>query len=99
MKTTKHENLDKNAVTPINSKSKRRLSQADVPGTSLTKALKIAQAIADNYGKSPTKPFHVAQAIGLSPASSYFRMLTGASIAYGLTGWIQRGFYFYYTFG
>ena len=63
---------------------KKYVSQSDVPACSLNKALIVAQAINDNYAKHPTKPLLVAQALGLS-TSSYFRMLTGASIAYGLT--------------
>ncbi|HWL40661.1 MAG TPA: TIR domain-containing protein, partial [Gemmatimonadaceae bacterium] len=48
------------------------------------KALRIPQAIADNYGKSPTKPLRVAQALNIMPSSSSFRMLSGAAIAYGI---------------
>lgn len=66
-------------------KKKQYISQADTPTYSLSKALRVATAIADNYGKEPTKPLRVAQAMELSPSSSVFRMLCGASIAYGLT--------------
>src|SRR5688572_25712654 len=61
------------------------VSQAEVPAHSLVQALKIPQAIADNYGKNPTKPLRVAEAMGLTPTSGHFRMLCGAAIAYGLT--------------
>lgn len=61
------------------------LSQSDVPATSLKQALRVAQAINDNYGKDPTKPLRVAEAMGMQPTSGPFRMLCGASIAYGLT--------------
>lgn len=64
---------------------RRYLSQADVPTWSLDHALKIAKAIAENYGKHPTKPLRVAEALGWSPSSSHFRTTCGASIAYGLT--------------
>lgn len=73
--------------TPNNLTSKtikKYVSQSDVPACSLNKALIIAQALNDSYAKHPTKPFLVAQALGLS-TSSYFRLLTGASMAYGLT--------------
>lgn len=63
----------------------RYLSQSDVPSCSLSKAIRIAQTIADNYAKTPTKPLRVAQAMQVQPASGGFRMLCGASIAYGLT--------------
>lgn len=62
-----------------------RLSQSDVPAFSLGEALRVAEALNDNFGKNPTKPLRVAQAMNLSPSSSGFRMMCGASIAYGLT--------------
>jgi len=64
---------------------RKYLSQADVPGFSLTQALRVAEAISDNFGKQPTRPLRVAQAMNMSPQSSRFRMLCGASVAYGLT--------------
>ncbi len=66
-------------------KERAYLSQSDVPVYSLEKALKLAKAITDNYGKGPAKPLQAAQALNASPNSSDFRVLTGASIAYGLT--------------
>jgi len=61
------------------------VSQTDVPARSLEHALRVCQAIADNYGKAPTRPLRVAQALNMLPTSSHFRTLCGASIAYGLT--------------
>src|SRR5690349_14111742 len=61
------------------------VSQEDVPSLGLEKALRVAQTIADSFGKQPTKPLRVAQAMGMSPTSGPFRTLCGASIAYGLT--------------
>lgn len=61
------------------------VSQSDVPGYSLERALKIARTIGDNYGYKPTTPLQVAKALEVAPNSGGFRMLTGASIAYGLT--------------
>ena len=61
------------------------VSQSDVPAHSLDEALRVAQSLSDNFGKSPTKPLRVAHAMSLSPVASGFRMLAGASIAYGLT--------------
>ena len=68
-------------------KKKKRayLSQRDIPKYPLLEALKVAQAIADNYGKQPTKPLLVAKALNISFQSSQFRDLCGASIAYGFT--------------
>ena len=66
---------------------KRRtyLSQTDVPSCGLEQALRLAQAIADSYGKQPTRPLLVADAMKVAPNAGYFRSLCGASIAYGLT--------------
>jgi len=70
-------------------KERSYLSQADVPWYSVDKALRIAQAIIENYGNGPAKPLDVAQVLQVTPQNSDFKMLTGASIAYGLTegGW------------
>ena len=71
---------------PTKQKRKQvRVSQADVPAYSLVQALRVAEAISENYGGAPTKPLDVAHAMNLTPASSNFRQITGASIAYGLT--------------
>lgn len=43
------------------------------------------RAAVDPRGKSATRPLRVAQAMNVSPTSSAFKMLCGASIAYGLT--------------
>ncbi|TKJ30440.1 MAG: hypothetical protein CEE40_05200 [Chloroflexi bacterium B3_Chlor] len=66
-------------------KSRKYLSQSDVPRTSLDQALRIPKAIANNYAFDDTPPLKVAQAMNLEPSSSYFRILCGAAIAYGLT--------------
>jgi predicted nucleotide-binding protein len=66
--------------------ARTRLSQTDVPSMSLEKALRVAKAIADNYGNAANAtPLQVAAAIEVQPSSGPFRMLTGASIAYDLT--------------
>jgi len=79
-------NKPQNSKQLDNSKvAKRYVSQSDVPRYSLNDALRVAQAIADNYGKAPTKPLNIAAALDLAPASGQFRMLIGASSAYGLT--------------
>ncbi len=71
-------------AAPI-SASRKYLSQTDVPGVSLEKALKVSQALNDNFAKHPTKPLMIAQALDMSPTSGPFRQLCGAAIAYGLT--------------
>lgn len=74
-----------NPKTDEDASKRSYVSQADVPAYGLQQALRVGQAIADNYGKSPTKPLRVAQAMDVLPGSSTFRMLCGASIAYGIT--------------
>lgn len=68
------------------SKPKRKyLSQSDVPAFSVDQALRVAKVLAAEFGKQPTRPILVAEAMELKPGSSRFRMLCGASIAYGFT--------------
>lgn len=62
-----------------------RVSQSDIPAFSLKEALRIAEVIADEFGRQPVKPLHLAQGLNIKPGSSRFRMLTGAAVAYGLT--------------
>lgn len=66
-------------------KKRTRIPQSSVPLLSLSEALKIAQALYDNFASNPTAPILLAQAVGVSPGSSNWRDLTGASSAYGLT--------------
>ena len=61
------------------------LKQTDVPSMPISDALKVAYALRDNFGYKPTSPGLVAAALRMLPASSSFRMLTSASIAYGIT--------------
>lgn len=61
------------------------VSQDDVPAYSLSEALRVPQAIVDHYGSGATAPIDVASALNLQPASTSFRMLCGAALAYGLT--------------
>ena len=76
--TTESESEDKEQKGP-------RLSQSDVPGYPLAGALRIAEALRDQYGKQPTRPLMVAAALKVSPTSGPFRMMTGAAVAYGVT--------------
>jgi Predicted nucleotide-binding protein containing TIR-like domain len=62
-----------------------RVSQADVPRHALGDALKVARCIEDHYAGSAASPLDVATSIGSTPTSSWFRTITGAAIAYGLT--------------
>lgn len=60
------------------------LKQSDVPSGSLDDALRIPQAILDHYAGKPTTPLHVAKALNVDPKGSQIRVLSGASIAFGL---------------
>lgn len=71
-----------------NTKPKARksaLRQTDVPAYSLKDALRVARTIGDSYAKTPTKPLMIAKAMGVSPTTGGFRMITAASVAYELT--------------
>jgi hypothetical protein len=59
--------------------------QSEFPLVSLQQAQKIAAAIVDNFAGEGGSPPDVALAIGISPTSSAWPSLAGASIAYGLT--------------
>jgi predicted nucleotide-binding protein len=64
---------------------RKKLMQSDVPAYSAQDALRVAEALRDQYGKQSTTPLMVAKALNMSPNSSAFKMITGASVAYGLT--------------
>jgi hypothetical protein len=66
-------------------KKRLYLSQSDVPQSSLSDARRVAQALADEFGKQPTKPLQVAKAMDLAPGGGQFKRLTGASVGYGIT--------------
>jgi predicted nucleotide-binding protein len=61
------------------------LSQSDVPRHSIDEALRVPQAISDQYGKKPTRPIDVAKALRVLPTTGRFRSLAGAALAYDLT--------------
>ena len=67
------------------SKKRQRVSQSDVPRTTLSDALVVPRALREHFADDPTRPLQVASAADLSPQSSRWRDLTGAAIAYGLT--------------
>lgn len=67
------------------SRRRARVSQSDIPRHTLGEALRVAEAISEQYAKKPTKPFYIADALKISPTSSRWRTLPGAAVAYGLT--------------
>lgn len=83
----KNERLAGGARTARAEKPTKRayFKQADFPQTSLQQAQKIASAIMDNFAGREGSPPDIALAIDISPTSSAWPALAGASIAYGLT--------------
>jgi hypothetical protein len=59
--------------------------QADFPQSTLQQAQRIASALVENFAGDSGSPPDVALSLGISPTSSAWPALTGASIAYGLT--------------
>lgn len=62
-----------------------KVSQTDFPNNGIRQALRIAQALWDNFAGKGAAPHQIAMAIEMSPTSGSWRNLTGSSIAYGLT--------------
>jgi predicted nucleotide-binding protein len=66
--------------------------QADFPQCPLQQAQRIASALVENFAADSGSPPDVALAMSISPTSSNWQSLTGASIAYGLTdGGVNAG--------
>jgi predicted nucleotide-binding protein len=61
------------------------MSQTDFPRESLQKALRIANAIWENFAGRGAAPHEIAMALDVSPTSGSWRDLCGAAIAYGVT--------------
>jgi predicted nucleotide-binding protein len=74
-----------NKAAAVPEKVRTYVSQGDIPVFSLEKSLKIATIIGENYGYKPSTPLQVAAALDVAPTTGGFKMLTGASMAYGLT--------------
>lgn len=62
-----------------------RVSQSEFPALNFDSAARVASALHENFGGRSGVPHDVALALDLSPTSSGWRVLCGASIAYGLT--------------
>lgn len=77
--------MNDKSKTKLKKKHRPHIRQTDVPSISLHQAIRIPQAIADNYASKPTTPLNVAAALDIQPTSGPFKTLCGASIAYGLT--------------
>jgi len=61
------------------------LKQTDVPSASVDDALRLPAAIFDHYAGKATQPLFVAKALNIDPKGSQLIVLSGASIAFGLT--------------
>ena len=85
MAKTKTTNPKETAKAKSQVQQKRTyIKQADVPMLSLDDALRIPQAILDNYAGKPTSPLYVAKALNIDPKGAQLKFLSGAAIAYGL---------------
>lgn len=73
------------ASAKVAEKTRSYMSQEDIPAYDLNEALLVAKALFQEYGGHASTPLDVAAAMDLTPTSAKFRMLCGASIAYGLT--------------
>ena len=80
--------MSKKKVNEGNSESQKGkrtyLKQTDVPMASLDEALRVVEAIFDQYGGNSVTPLQLAKALQLDPQGSQLKVLTGAAIAYGL---------------
>jgi predicted nucleotide-binding protein len=78
MKILKNKNL-------IKTLKNRTITPNDLPPFTIAEALKLPQAISDHFAGASVRPLDLAAAINISPTSSNWNYLPGASIAYGLT--------------
>lgn len=66
-------------------KKRERVSQEDMPRSTLREALTIAEALRDSFAAKDASPLSLAKALNRSPKSSDWRYVTGSAVAYGLT--------------
>ena len=59
--------------------------RSDFPKHTFEQALRVAKALEESNGGKPLPPLEMAQALGISPGSSDFRVLLSSSIKYGLS--------------
>jgi predicted nucleotide-binding protein len=64
---------------------KTRTSQSDFPIYTLAQAMRIANALWDDFAGKDAAPHQLALSLGLSPTSGGWRNLCGSALAYGLT--------------
>jgi predicted nucleotide-binding protein len=73
------------AATSESAEKRTYFKQSDFPQMPLQQAQRIASAIVDNFASQGGSPPDIALALDISPTSSVWPTLAGASIAYGLT--------------
>lgn len=76
---------DKNSNTQSHTGKRPYISQADLPKHTLEETLRLAQSLCDDFAGIDAQPHQLAMSVDLSPTSSHWRDLCGASIGYGLT--------------
>jgi predicted nucleotide-binding protein len=76
---------DKKGAGPKGDDKRVYFKQSDFPQATLQQAQRIASALVDNFAGDSGSPPDVALALGISPTSSGWPTLAGASIAYGLS--------------
>lgn len=75
-----------NSSKPKEEQQKQKyLKQTNMPSYSTEEALRVAEAIINNYAGEPTSPLKIAKALDMLPSSVKFRMMCGSSSAYGFT--------------
>lgn len=82
--TTKIDNKKIDSAGRSNSK-RTRISQKVIPRLPLKEVVKLVQALNDSFAGKPVSPHQLAIAVNISPTSSRWQDICGASIAYGLT--------------
>jgi predicted nucleotide-binding protein len=83
-KIPKH-SLESQSTPAVALQRRAYFKQADFPQTTLQEAQKVASALVDKFAGREASPPDIALAISISPTSGTWQLLTGSSIAYGLT--------------
>lgn len=69
----------------VQSSKRAYISQSDLPKRTLNDSLRLAQSLWDDFAGKDAQPHQLAMSVELSPTSSLWRNLCGASMGYGLT--------------
>lgn len=84
-KKKRQKQKDLKQAISVSNGARSYISQTKIPKICLSDALKLAIGLNDNFGCKPTAPYQLAMAVDISPTSSKWQDICGASIAYGLT--------------